>query len=259
MSYDERPDGYKGVKYGIMAMTALGVVFLLRVYGGLFGSPPPTTPAEAERQLLNDPENGEVFGTLKRTFPAEFDGLTKVLAQGGSASQSNREIKANGRAYLVAEMKRHLGAVAQAPHDTLADYRKAEIQLIRALQSDDVSACATYFSTGEINLPSETSAEKTAMREFQINSWVTEAAGRDNPAGRYVSKPAPQDFASIVSGAAQRGSSSEDVNNLIYGVPMVDQAKCNAGLAMLTGIDALPDTVADNFTAFMIQSVAAKP
>ena len=39
---------------------------------------------------------------------------------------------------------------------------------------------------------------------------------------------------------------------------MNDQAKCNAGLAMLTGVDALPDAVADNFTAFMVQSAVAR-
>ena len=258
MSYYDSRDSYKDIKYAVTTVAALIVVLLLRASGGLFGSPPPTTPAEAERQLLGDSENGEVFATFKRTFPAEFDGLTKVLAQGGAASQSNRDIKASGRAYIAAEMKRHLGAIAQAPHGALADYRKKEIQLIRALQSDDLTACANYFSTGEINLPSETSAEKPAMRAFQINSWMTEAAGRDNPVGRYVSKPTPQDIAAIVSGAAQWGSTPDDVHNLIYRNPMNDQAKCNAWLAMLTGVDALPDAVADNFTAFMVQSAVAR-
>jgi len=258
MSYYDARDSYKDIKYAVTTVAAMIVVLLLRASDGLFGSPPPTTPVEAERQLLGDPENGEVFATLKRTFPAEFDGLTKVLAQGGAASKSNQDIKASGRAYIIAEMKRHLGAIAQAPHDALADYRKKEIQLIRALQSDDLTACANYFSSGEINLPSETSTEKPAMRAFQISSWMTEAAGRDNPVGRYVSKPTPQDFASIVSGAAQRGSTAEDVNNLIYRNPMADEAKCNAGLAMLTGVDALSDPVADNFTAFLVQSAAAR-
>lgn len=262
MSYNERPDGYKGVKYGAVAMTLLGAAFLLKMSGGLagiMGGLPPMTPLAAQAQLLNDPQSGPLFKTLQKTYPKEFDGLTNELAQRGAEFQSNQDIVNGGRAYLLAAMKRHLSEIAQAPHAALSDYRKAEITSLRALQTDDIPACAKYFSTGVINLPKSTPAVKTAMQDFQIKSWTTEAAGRDQPAKRAISKPTAQDVAAIASGAARSGSSQSDVGNLLNGAPMPDKAQCAAGLALMEGIDALPNAKADNFTAFLVQTAATKP
>ena len=239
-------------------MTALGFAFALKMCGGLMGGLPPTTPASVERALLDDPEAGQVFVTIKRTYPQEFDGLKSEIARRGAEFQSNEGITNGARAYLLAAMKRHLGEIAQAPHTALSDYRKAEINSVRALQAGDVAACAGYFSTGVINLRDGTPEMKNAMKDFQINTWTTEAAGRDQPAKRDVSKPGPQDVAAIAAGAVRSGSTQDDVNNLLRDMPMSDKARCGAGLALMEGIDALPDAKADNFTAFLVQTAAAR-
>jgi len=262
MSYNERPDGYKGVKYGAVAMTLLGGAFLLKMSGGLagiMGGLPPMTPLAAQAQLLNDPQSGPLFKTLRKTYPNEFDGLTNEIARRGSEFQSNQDIVSGGSAYLRAAMKRHLGEIAQAPHAALSDYRKAEIATVQALQTDDTVSCAGYFATGVINLPKATSAVKTAMTDFQIKTWTTAAAGRDQSVKRAIAKPGVQDVKAIASSAAQAGSNQDDVVKLLTGTALPDKAQCGAGLALLQGIDALPDARADNFTAFMIQAAAAKP
>ena len=262
MSYNERPDGYKGVKYGAAAMTLLGAAFLLKMSGGLagiMGGLPPMTPLAAQAQLLKDPQSGSLFKTLQETYPSEFSGLTNELARRGAEFQSKQDIVNGGRAYLLAAMKRHLGEIGQAPHAPLSDYRKAEIATLQALQSDDVASCAAYFETGVINLPKATSAVRTAMTEFQIKTWTTAAAGRDQSVKRAIAKPSLEDVKASASLATQVGSNREDVNKLLAGTSLPDRAECGAGLALLQGIDALPDARADNFTAFMVQTVAAKP
>jgi hypothetical protein len=258
MSYNERPDGYKGVKYGVGAMAVLGIAFAVKMCSGTIGGLPPSTPLGAEQALLNDPQSGELFATIKRTYPQEFDGLKTEISNRGAEFQSNQDITNGARAFLLAAMKRHLGEIAQAPHAALSDYRKAEITSIRALQAGNVAACAGYFSTGTINLREGTPEMKGAMKGFQIKSWTTEAAGRDQPVKRDVSKPAAKDVATIVAGAVQSGSTTEDVNNLLNDMTMSDKARCGAGLALMEGIDALPDVKADNFTAFLVQIAAAK-
>lgn len=259
MSYTDRADGYKGgLTYGAIGVGVLAALWLLGTCSNLAKTLPPTTTLDAEQQLLNDPQSGEVFRTIKRTYPAEFDGLKNEIAQRGAQFQSRQDIAEAGRAFLIAAMKRHLGDMVQAPHAALADYRKAEITSIKALQAGDIAACASYFSTGVINLPDAAQDVKSALVNFQIKSWTTEAAGRDQPAGRTVSKPAVQDLRTIAAGAAGLGSTESDVNNLFSGVRMADKAQCTAGLALVQGIDALPDAKADNFTAFLMQIAAAK-
>lgn len=262
MSYNERPDGYKGVKYGAVAMTLVGGAFLLKMCGGLagiVGGLPPMTPLAAQAQLLDDPQSGPLFKTLQKTYPREFDGLANELARRGAEFQSNQDIVSGGRAYLLAAMKRHLGEIEQAPHSFLSDYRKAEIATLQALQTDDAASCAAYFETGSVNLPKATSAVRTAMTEFQIKTWTTAAAGRDQSVKRTIAKPGVEDVKAIASKATQAGSNRDDVSKLLAGTPLPNGAECGAGLALLQGIDALPDARADNFTAFMIQAVAAKP
>jgi len=262
MSYNERPDGYQGVKYGAVAMILIGGAFVLKMCGGLagiFGGLPPMTPLAAQSQLLNDPQSGPLFKTLQKTYPSEFDGLTNELARRGAEFQSKQDIVSGGRAYLLAAMKRHLGEIGEAPHASLSDYRKSEIAALQALQIDDAASCAAYFTTGVINLPKATSAVKTAMTEFQIKTWTTAAAGRDQSVKRTVAKPGVEYVKAIMSRAAQVGSNQDDVDKLLAGTSLPDKAECGAGLALLQGIDALPDARADNFTAFMVQTVAAKP
>ncbi len=261
MSYNERPDGYKGVKYGTAAMALVGGAFLLKTCGGLvgiIGGLPPMTPLAAQAQLLNDPQGGPLFKTIKQTYPSEFDGLTSELARRGAEFQSNQDIVNGGRSYLLAAMKRHLGEIAQAPHAALSDYRKAEIATLEALQTDDTASCATYFEKGVINLPNATPAVKAAMTDLQIKTWTTAAAGRDQSAKRAIAKPAVQDVKAIASNAVHAGSNQGDVNNLLRGLPLSDKAECGAGLALLEGIDALPESRADNFTAFMLQTALTK-
>lgn len=262
MSYNERPDGYKGVKYGVVAMSLLGIAFLLKLSGGLagiLGGLPPMTPLAAQAQLLNDPQSGPLFKTLQKTYPSEFEGLTNELARRGAEFQSNQDIVSGGRAYLLAAMKRHLGEIAQAPHAALSAYRKAEIAAMGALQTDDDASCAAYFATGIINLPKATPAVKTAMKEFQVETWTTAAAGRDQPVKRAIAKPGVEDVKAIASSAADAGSNRDDIGKLLTGISLPDKAECGAGLALLKGIDALPNARADNFTAFMVQTVTAKP
>jgi len=258
MSYNERPDGYKGIKYGAVAMTLLGAAFVLKMCGGIFGGLPPMTPLAAQEQLLNDPQGGPLFKTLQRTYPREFDGLTSELARRGAEFQSNQDIVNGARAYLLAAMKRHLIDITQAPHAALSDYRKSEIATLQALQTDDAAACAGYFTTGIINVPNAAPAVKTAMTDLQIKTWTAAAAGRDQPVKRIIAKPGTQEATAIVSSATRLGSTQSDVESLLQGRRMPDKAQCGAGLTLLEGIDALPDTKADNFTAFMLQTAAAK-
>jgi hypothetical protein len=261
MSYNERPDGYKGIKYGAVAMTLLGAAFLLKMCGGLaglIGGLPPMTPLAARAQLLNDPQSGPLFHALQDTYPDEFDGLTKELARRGAELEGNQDIVNGARNYLLAAMKRHLGEIAQAPHAALSDYRKAEIAMLQTLQTDDVASCAAYFATGLVRSTNPTPAIKTAMRNLQIKTWTTAAAGRDQSVKRAIAKPGVQEVKEIASSATRAGSDQNAVEMLLTGVPLDGKVGCSAGLALLQGIDALPDARADNFTAYLIQTAAAK-
>lgn len=256
MSYSERPDGYKGIKYGGVAMAVLGIGFMLRTCTNFVGGLPPTTPESAERELLADAESGPVFATMKRTYPAEFEGLTKEIAGRGSQFQGTDQIATGARTFLLAAMGRHLAEIAQAPHDALAEYRRKEIAVVEALKTHDVALCAAYFASGEVKPQAPDTALKQAMRDFQIQTWVSEAAGRDTPIGRAITSPSPQDGKGIIDRGIAAGINRNSLVSLLDGKRMPDAEECGAGVQLLRGIDGLPEKQADNFTAFLAQSAA---
>ena len=260
MSYNERPDGYKGIKYGAGAMAVLGIGFALKTCTGLMGGLPPMTPLGAEHAMLNDAESGQVFATIKRTYPQEFEGLKKEIASRGAEFQSNQAIAVGARTFLLQAMMRHVGELAQAPHAALAAYRQAEITAIDMLKGQDVGACATYFRSGSVNGLGATASDdlRRRFRDFQIKTWEGEAAGRDTPAGRKITPPDRATAMALGKAVMAEGFDGDTISRATSGAPLPDATQCGVGMAFLHAVQALPDDQADNFTAFVASSPATK-
>jgi hypothetical protein len=260
MSYNERPDGYKGVKYGAGAMAVLGIGFALKTCTGFLGGLPPATPESAERVMLNDPESGAVFATIKRTYPQEFEGLKKEIAGRGAEFQNNEAIAAGARSYMMQATLRHFHELAQAPHAALAAYRQTELAAIDSLKGENVAACATYFRSGQVNGLGATASDdlKQRFRDFQIKTWESEAAGRDTPAGRKIAAPDRATVTTLDKALLAAGFDAATISSAVNGGRVPDTTQCGVGLAFLHAIEDLPDDKADNFTAFVASSPAMK-
>lgn len=260
VSYNERPDGYKGVKYGAGAMAVLGIGFLLKTCTGFLGGLPPMTPLAAEQAMLNDPESGPIFATIKRTYPKEFEGLKTEIANRGSEFQTNQAIAAGARRYLLQATMRHVVELSQAPHAALAAYRQAEISAIELLKGEDLAACATYFRAGSVNSLGPTASDglRQRFRDFQIKTWEGEAAGRDTPAGRKITAPDRATASALSRSVLAEGFDQATLSRAANGIPLPDATQCGVGIAFLHAVQALPEDAADDFTAFVASSPAAK-
>lgn len=232
----------------LIALALLGGCNLLR----------PTTPDAVEKILLADKDGGEMFATLKRTYPQEFYALTKELADRSAQYQSSEAIGKAAKAFMLSAMSRHIGELAQAPHDALAAYRRAELGLLETLRTTGTDQCATYFRTGVIDWPAPPPVVRDAMVNFEIKSWEGFAAGHNAPVRRTVGRPSSETSDSIGRSVLAAGFDRETYNNMVSGVRLLDNEQCGIGIAMLRAIDGLPADQADNFTAFMANSVAAK-
>jgi hypothetical protein len=224
----------------------------------MVGGRPPTTPLAAEESMLNDPDAGAVFATIKRTYPQEFEGLKSEIARRGSEFQTNEAITEGTRSFLLQAMKRHVLDLAQAPHAALAAYRQAEIATVEALKAENVAACATYFRAGSVQgLDGSSPGLREHFRDFQIRTWESEAAGRDTPAGRKITPPSHATATSLGKAVMAEGFDVATLKSAVNGLPLPDATQCGVGMAFLHAVQALPDDQADDFTAFVASSPAA--
>ena len=209
------------------------------------------TPMAAQQAMLNDKTAGPLFATIKQTYPQEFEALKNDVAKRGQSFEGNDTISDAIVADLAGAQDRHRPDMEQAPHDALADYRKAEIALMETLQSEDASLCADYVTRGGFRTPAPSPTLQTQILDFQRQMWTTAAAGRDTPSGRKITKPGPEIAKAIARQMQGAGFDDQAIKDFLTGREAPAPLQCSLGLAFFRAIDALPSNQADEVDAYM--------
>jgi hypothetical protein len=254
MGYRDREDGYKGNPAWIgvvVAVVLLGRCVLMPL-GAASGSAT-ATAATVESNLLDDPKTGQLFATIKRTYPEEFAGLTQDILQRSKAGASSPELEDAVLTYVIAAGRRHRQDIVQAPHQAFDAYRKAEIKVVEALQATDPDLCDQYLSKGSFRSATHHVDEKILI-DFRTTTWETSAAGRDNPANRGVVQPDVKLWREIAANMSATGLNQRKVDSFFNEKAMaalLPRERCEIGLGFLRAVANLPGDKGDMFYAFL--------
>jgi hypothetical protein len=254
MGYRDRGNGYKGNPAWVgvvVAVVLLGRCVLMPL--GAVGSHATATAATVESDLLDDPKTGMLFATIKRTYPEEFDGLTRDVVQRTNAGASPSELQDAVLTYVIAAGRRHGKDIVQAPHQAFDAYRKAEIRVVEALQATDPDLCDQYLSKGSFR--SETHhVDDQVLIDFRTTTWETSAAGRDSPANRVVVQPDVKLWREIAANMSATGLNQRKVDTFFDQKAMaalLPRERCEIGLGFLRAVENLPGDKGDMFYAFL--------
>ena len=253
MGYIDPDRGYKGISYGVGAMSLLLLWFGVKMLAAFGGAMSVETPATAETKLLADPDGAKLFATIKRTYPDEFEGLKRTIVERSRASANDAQMQRAVLDYLIAAGRRHRADMVQAPHEALANYRHSEIALVESLQRASPDLCAEFVTKGSFYAPAGNAQLSAAqLIDFRRVAWEGYAAGRDYPAHRKIGRPSAQTWRAIQGYMAEDGLTPTQIalyfdNAAIARAAPVEQ--CRVGLGFLRAIDRMPDDDGDAFYA----------
>lgn len=255
MSYLDPDKGYKGVTFGGGAMLAAGIYFLVRmssVTHDMRQHLTLATPEMVEEKLVTNERWGRLYATMRQSYPEDFRALTTQIANQSHDGQPHAAMDASASAFVAVTLQRHRGDLAQAPHIALSAFRAAEIAVVGDLRSTYARVCADYLTKGAV---SDDTGSRDLRIEMQQRVMEAEAAGRDTPAGRDLHKPGAAAWRQVAETMAAKGIPRAQIVAFLAppaSSTMAPADRCNAGLAFLRAVDALPEGQADQFAAYMM-------
>lgn len=256
MSYRDPERGYKGMSYGAGAMAVAGLFYLMRMtsvtHDMQHAEAKLTTPASVEDKLLRDNRRGALYTTIQQHYPEDFETLATQIANYARDGRAPAQLDTAASAFLAAAQQHHRADFVQAPHDALAVYRDAEIAVVGDLRSTDVQLCSDYLTKGAITSDAGSSDLRV---ELQQRGWEADAAGRDTPVGRDLSRPAPATWRRVADAMIAHGVTRAQVEAYFQpaGARPVDaNQQCTAGLAFLNAVNDLPDREADQLYGYLV-------
>lgn len=251
MSYRDPEKGYKGLNYAAAGGAVL-LMFAARAFSTGFELPRNhVSRDQVAARLLADNDSGRLYGTLKQTYPDDFDTLVTQVTNYREAGESDAKIAASIRTFVAAALRHHIGDLAQAPSNEMAAFRGAEIMVVNDLRSTDVRQCARYIAQGTI----ESDMAPALTQEMQQRAFEAASAGRDTPAGRRLVQPGEATMRAVTHDMTSQGIAPSQVAALLAPRPgheMAPTDQCLAGLAFLRAIDDLPDREADQLSAYRL-------
>jgi hypothetical protein len=209
------------------------------------------TPAGIERELLNDPDNGALYATIKRTYPEEFDTLTRNAAERIARGMSHQDVADALTTDLIAANERHRREMLQAPSAELAAYRIAELRLIDAMLEHDPEMCATFVTTGAVRAD-HSRVPVRLFADLRAATWEADAAGRDRPVRRKIGPIGAEVVTAIRSNMIADGVPPTKADAYLDKGAAIERShagQCRAGRAVLRAIHRLPAAQADEVQA----------
>lgn len=211
----------------------------------------------AARRMLFESSAGEVYKAMERADPDQFDTLLvrvqRMMAQG----RNGKEIAAGVAAFMLAAEEKLKPAIRQAGHATIAKYRRAEIDVIEAIQAVDPRLCAHYIAEGGLVMPYSHAKIDAAIARQHALAWEAAAEGRDRPAGRMIDRPSKADWAAIDKAMIAAGLKPALVRQFFDPATarrLPAETQCSTGIAFHKAIEALPEDRADSFYFAMMDS-----
>lgn len=256
MSYFGRENGYRGgATIGITAIVlVLGARYAFKMLLPVFGMGPAPALPEIHRSLLSDPISGALFRTIDATFPSDLKRLEGDIQSRLKHDQGPKEISAATWAFVADLRYRHLGDLAQAPHDNLTELLGAEIDLINTLHEESPPLCAKFGGSNITLAEMPEGRPRELMTSFVVAQWRAMAAGRDTPAGRARGPLTPADQEAVAKALRRDGISQLEFEAFAreqIGDASVDIG-CGVTYHLIRAVSALPGEQRDRVFATML-------
>lgn len=256
MSYFGRENGYRGgATIGITAIVLVfGARYAFKMLLPVFGMGPAPALPEIHQSLISDPTSGALFRTIAATFPADLKRLESDIENSLKHNQGPKEISAATQAFLNDLRKRHLGDLAQAPHDNLTELLAAEIDLINNLREESPPLCAKFGGSNLSLAEMPDGRPRELMTSFVVAQWRAMAAGRDTPAKRARGPLATADQEAVAKALRRDGMSQLEFE--AFARDQISDASVDIGCGvthhLIRAISSLPGEQRDRVFATMM-------
>lgn len=251
MSY--REGSYKRPAWiGIVVAAVLGLWFFGPGLSNAGKRARLSTPAGFEAEVLNDPEAGELFKTLKVTNPDEVRTYVETGAQKMGQGATDAEISAYSRRFMLSILRDVPRRLAAAPHDDLVAAVQAQSDLLDKARASDPATCAQLASTGSA------AGAGPALQSLVLSAAIVRlrgaAAGRDHPQPG-TGKVTAGDVRALAALMQKNGLSESDANlfltsDSLAGLP--PQSQCDITYHSYRDTLALPKDQGDRVMRWLV-------
>lgn len=256
MSY--RSGGYKSpfIGVGVVVGALVALFFGLRGLALVFNANGigVQTPQSVEKMLFANADTGEIYRTLKRTYPQEYDALTADILRHLKAGESYAKVDQMIATELHEAERNNRKDMVQSPDDRLDAFRRAEIKIVEMLRDTDPGLCATYVMTGQVRTRSPGPFTKPLVA-YRITALEAAAAGRDHPAGRKIAAPTAPEVRELARMMVLHGATEHQVQSFLVGTAGVQLStvdQCQVGLYFYRTVDDMAAGQGDKLYAYLL-------
>ena len=213
--------------------------------------------AQIERDILATPGSEELWGTIKREYPADFGVLVdRVQALDNAQRRDPANSKAIGEEWRQEFFIRIAPDSVKAPAEEMLAWSAAEAQLYSNLQVSALEACADLTMGRWVFIDESNVAASRAVEQRNAAMVRAAAAGRDDP--QEYATPGEADFMKLGDAIAETGIAPEIQETLGFVDRMAalsPEDRCELGVALYQGVTALPDEDEAKMAAFLLSPV----
>ena len=235
---------HNGLKLALM--TALGVLI-----AGC-SMTPEEEAAAIERELLELPDGGDLFGAIKEEYPEDLADLVDRV-QGLSLAERNGTAGQQLGTQFIQEFMTKIGPEAvRAPAEELLIWSATEAELYEALQRSATEACANMTMGSWVFIDEDNKVARAAIQRRNVAMIRAAAAGRDDP--QDYGEPSEAQLNQLGDAIAATGLDPDlqaTLGNIQAMLELSPTDQCDLGVAYYQGISALPDEIEPTIAAYM--------
>lgn len=132
---------------GVLAVAAVLMVVRYMTTGNIFGAETGWTPEKVDQELQTHPQAGELYRTVKASYPSEYQAFLRRVsnvARNGSSLAVETEAFNFTRQLTID----HFDGFSRAPSDQIVGVARQYSLLVNTLQRTDVGLCARFVVGG---------------------------------------------------------------------------------------------------------------
>lgn len=218
------------------------------------GLTPEAKRAAIEDGIMSNAESRELWLTVKREFPQDYDILLSQLeALDINQMQDQQVIKNVTETWLLDFYARIMPDAGKAPAAEMLAWSAADTRLFEALQKSSVETCASMAMGMPIAIDPGDSEANLAIAARNKAIVIAAAAGQADP--QSYGEPEQATFDLWSAAIAARGIEPELQASLASEEEMarLSQAdQCRLGVAVQQAVTDLPDEIEPEMAAYML-------
>ncbi|WP_299191316.1 hypothetical protein [uncultured Erythrobacter sp.] len=218
------------------------------------GLTPEQDRAAIEEGILTTPGGQELWQTIKREYPEDFGNLIdRLQALDFSQRRDDSVSEEIGKVWLQEFFGKIAPDSVKAPAEQLLQWSASEQELYAVLQRSSVNDCAAMTMGQWIFVDESNTLVTGAIARRNAAMVRSAAAGRDNP--QQYAEPDDADFGRLGDSIADTGIDPDLQAALGSDAAMAalgPAEQCEIGVAVYSGLAALPDDVEPELAAYML-------